>query len=204
MKKVGILSLLIVTGLGLLFFYYPKINPFSKKPLPTQTIEPQNFNFILPVNVADGKINLSVFIENRFKSIQDPFTFSSGQSLIEFIPHAEKPNNWSEIITLKPHLNMGVKAAQILNSIIQNMKPATTALTLIEQQDKAHEGYQDGYRLLTYEHNNNKEILYLYTASGPYDAITVQYAIRIKEGDTLENLSKKIKSFFEKNVKIVR
>jgi len=179
------------------------MNFFSKEK-PPHIIEPQNFNFILPVNAADDKINLSVFIENRFKPIQDPLTFSTGQSLIEFIAHTEKPHNWSEIITLKPHLNINVKAAQILNSIVNAMKPATTALTLLEQQDKAHEGYQDGYRLLAYEHNNNKEILYLYTASGPYDAITVQYAIRLKEGDTLENLSKKIKSFFEKNVKIVR
>jgi hypothetical protein len=198
MKKIGILTALALVGLCLLFFYYPRSNSLDKS-------EPQDFKFVLPINVADEKINLSVFIEKSFKPIQDVTTFTNGRSLIEFIPRTDKnPHNWSEIITIKPHLGTSLKASQILNSIIDGMKPVAAKLTILKQQDKAREGYQDGFRLLTYEHNDNKEILYIYTASGPYDAITVQYAIRIKDGDIIDDLSKKLKDFSEKNMKIVR
>jgi len=202
-KKVWVLVALAIVGC-LLLFYSPKIKNLFSHEATTNKSEPQNFNFNIPINVADDKLFLSVFIEKIFKPVQDPSSFTSGRTLIEFIPQAEDSSNWSEIITLKPHLGIGAKAAQILNSIIEGMKPATKALKILEQQNKAHEGYQDGFRLLTYEHNGSKEILYLYTASGPYDAVTFQYAIRIKKGASIADLSKKLKDFVEKNVKVAK
>jgi hypothetical protein len=201
MKKIAILAALVLVGLCLLFFYYPRSHSLDKS---NDQSGPQDFNFILPINVADGKINLSVFIEKTLKPIQDIASFTNGQSLIEFIPQTEQSTNWSEIITIKPHLGASAKASQILNAITDSIKSAATTMKILERQDKAHEGYQDGFRLLTYEHNKSKEILYVYTASGPFDAITVQYTIKIKNGDTLNNLSKRLKEFFEKNLKIVR
>lgn len=158
-----------------------------------------NATFLLPINVADAKLNLELTIPDNFKLVDNP----PETKIIEFIPREDQdPNNWSEIITVGPFIGEKIKAKEFVDSIISRFQKLATDIAIIKKEEKIYSHYEEAMCLLSYRYRSREELLMVYAASGPFDLAMVQYSIHLKNGKDKEPAIQKIEQFFSTHVKI--
>lgn len=163
---------------------------------------PSNFSekkmtFLLPIDVTKKPGSfLSVIIPNNFKSIQNINQFINQNSFgIEYIPQNENPNNWSEIITIHKAIGAGLQAQEFLKQLKSGILANSKQGNIISQSNN--------HFIIKYQLNNKQEIIGVSYYSGPYDFAGVQYTIRLKDKETIEQGIERVETFFKNNVMII-
>lgn len=160
-----------------------------------------NFTILFPINVASAKINLNVTVPSNFKPIKQ----ETNSKLLEFMPKTDQdPFKWTEIITLNPIIGKRVSAADYIASMQKAMMEAATNPKIIESDKHDYGQYQDAYFIMQYKNKDRDELALFYSASGPYDLANVQYAVLLNNAQDLKSALKKLKSFMQNNVEIIK
>lgn len=159
---------------------------------------------LLPVNAASRpRVNLQVQIPSGFKSIQTLKEFESPtQTLLEFIPENEDPDNWTEIITVFKYIANQVSAPELVGRIKKSLIEKNYAKVLTES-NKDFKNYKHATLAVDYIFQNHMEVLGMIYDSGPYDCSGVQYTIRPSREQTSAEVLKKINNFFKSNTQII-
>jgi hypothetical protein len=159
------------------------------------------FNFLLPINFSNKKINLLVNIPKDFKVLENP----PGAEFLEFVPQNDHdPDAWSEIITLTPYIGKKFSSKNMVQFVVSGIKKSASNLKVISENYQKYDGYEDASCMVRYTHQSRDELLMLYAVSGPYDAALVQYAIHLKDPGMMDMGMKKISDFFKTYVKIMK
>lgn len=203
MKNV-VLTLLL--SISLLLFSNHSMAGSGEDVIPPKTAKDYHFDFIFPVNVFSSKVNLNVDIPKNFKPIEQP----PNSGLLEFMPQSDiDPYQWSEIITLIPLIGKSINAKDYIAGLTGRFQDNDPNLTIVETHDQKYPDYQESYTIIKYRTSKfiktgRDEIVMLYAASGPYDAVCVQYALALKPNEDIAGAVQKLKQFMTNNVKIVQ
>ena len=190
---------LCLTVIALLF---PAIGTSLNSEDIANTIEKNSIkeiNLLMPVNVATAKLNLSIRIPKDFKMLKNP-----NSDLMEFIPKTDKDDYvWSEIITVKHFAGQKLKAKQIVDFMVAGMEKSAKNLKVLQKTSNDLKNHAEASALILYSTPTRQELLKLYAASGPYDAVLVQDAVPVKSDKDLAKARKKLEQFFKNNVSFI-
>lgn len=168
--------------------------------------EEYSLSYIFPVNVVNSNVNVTVSIPKNFKAIPQP----PNSGLLEFMPANESdPYQWTEIVTLIPMVGKGIVAKEFLSVLINNIQKNDPDMKILEKNNQINENYQVATAIVQYRTNlfnkrGRNEIVMLYAASGPYDAICVQYALLLGDRPKSEAALLKLKQFMNNQITLLK
>jgi len=183
------------------------LNSVYSAPLQSLDELPANYKkvFSFPINILEGNtIILTAEVPAGFKPGEDLGKMIDA-GLIEYIPEKENVNTWTEIITFVPIAGKQLSADTVVDNTATWIKEKTSDLAFVKR-DKIHtKKYDTSEAFIAYTANDQRELLWIYGASGPADTAVVQYTIRIPKQLKKENLTpyiEKITAFKNKYIKI--
>lgn len=196
MKQLKVMLLLLIAILhSNLAYCVTPLDPINKEIKAHPAAE---LLLSFPVNVVDNNINLIVKVPKGFKKISCDDCDS-----LEFIPvNDTDPFAWSEIITLTPLIDKESTAEIIVRKFKENFLLKAQEVKVLDETYQKTKNYDEAQVILVYSNQTRRELLKIYAAAGPYDAVIVQDAILIKSDDELEQGVLKLNSFFKDNVAI--
>jgi len=190
------LFLLIYTSLFSISVYSgtTDTSPMDINFLQTLTQKHPVYKFDLPINVFDHNISLYITVPEtlifKYERPGNPQFIQYGDKDILFSIANERGGKLQATESLAKGLKVMEKDSQV---------------TILDKADHDYSGYIDGYRIVkVYDtKKNTTDIIYFYAASGPYDSVSVLYAIRMNKDDNLDTVLQNVKNGFKANVKIV-
>lgn len=155
--------------------------------------EANGYNLTLPINhISAEKVTLIVKISSNYKPLEKlPAKF------MEFIPKAEDPKNWSEIITLQFLPNAQVSAPVFIAKVKSLMTKEAEPFKTLDEGTKDMGSYTVSWFGAVYQGNNRREVVFIRYYSGPADLVGIQYAKPLGPKDTPEAVLKDLKSFVD-------
>jgi hypothetical protein len=155
---------------------------------------------LLPINAMKEKgdrTNLKVLIPENFRAVQDPRS-----PIIEFIPSNEQYDTWSEIITTHTIVGQKVEASVLISNLRLMITMVDSNARVIQETAKKNNGDTCATLVISYTHNNRKEVLCAQYCSGPADCSGFQYTIASNNSEK-EDLEK-IANFVMSNTSILK
>ncbi len=161
--------------------------------------------FLLPLDVSGKPFYiLSVSIPKGFKPLQPLDQFGSPeQTMIEYIPLNESSNDWSEIITVNKFIGRKIKAGILTDTLKMQLLANNEKGKILSSNSTIEKSIEHVSFFMQYVYQNKQEVLGVSFFSGPYDAAGVQYTIRPKGNQTIDDAVKEIKTFFNNNTQMI-
>lgn len=159
---------------------------------------------LLPINWFNkDKINLQVTIPEGFQADKSIAQFEKS-NIIAFYPTDENAINYSEAIILSKMLGKKIKAHQFIKEFKRIVKNDHINVTVWNQTNHtvAANAIQIAFLGLSFDYNNEREVIGALFVSGPYDCVGYIYAVRTSEQLSEEDAIVKIGEFLINNVNI--
>lgn len=160
--------------------------------------------FLLPINHTQKPFyTLMVTIPKGYKSLQslEEFGESNGM-IIEYIP--QEDTDHSEIITLNKFVGKRIQAINFIEILKQQLLANSKDGTILSKSSFRKKSIEQSHFIMQYIHQNQQEVIGASYFSGPYDSAGVQYTIRLKRNQSINEAIKKIETFFKNHVKLTK